>query len=122
MSINAFQEDSATKTQAATSSVTYVDGVVSSNFYIVSTTVGDNEVFTAIAQHKHQNAINKDGTRKNDYTGTGYRDAQLNVTLADAHGDLTGKSVVVLLSNGDKWTVDCTANTVTQTLDASNYS
>ena len=119
VSIAAFQEENLGNAQAVTSSVTYHDGVVSSNFYIVSTAVDGNEVFTAATQHKHEKAINKKGESKNDYTGNGYRDAQLDVNLAETHGDLTDKAVVVRLSNGDEWTV--LNGAITQTKDASNF-
>ena len=46
--------------------------------------------------------------------GSGYREAQLSVTLADAHGDITGKTVTVRLSNGDRYTIDGTTGAVTK--------
>lgn len=97
---------------AVTSHVTYAGGVVKSNFYILSTSVDGNEVFTAICQH---NGLKDTATDKTEtLVGPGYREAQLSVNLADVHGDVTGKTVVVRLSNGDTYTVDGTTGAVTK--------
>ena len=104
-SINAFHD---VDSKAVTSDVTCSGGVVKSNFYIVSTTVeGSDEVFTAIGQHRSLNATN--------YVGSGYRDAHVKVDLAATHGDVTGKTVTVRLSNGDIYTVDGTTGAATKT-------
>ena len=104
-SINAFHD---VDSKAVTSYVTYSGGVVNSNFYIVSTkVVGGNEVFTAIGQHRNLNHTN--------YVGSGYRDAHVRVDLAATHGDLTDKEVIVLLSNGDTYTVNCNTGEVAKT-------
>ena len=109
MTIPAFQN---VDSQAVTSTVTYSKGVVKSNFYILSTAVDGNEVFTAVGQH---NGVNETSTYKDEtIVGDGYREAQLSVTLADAHGDITGKTVTVRLSNGDRYTIDGTTGAVTK--------
>lgn len=97
---------------AVTSHVTYSGGVVKSNFYILSTTVDGNEVFTAIGQH---NGVKDTTTDKNEtIVGPGYREAQLSVNLAQVHDDVAGKTVTVRLSNGDTYTVDGSTGAVTK--------
>ena len=92
---------------AVTSTVTYSDGVVKSNFYILSTTVDGNEVPTSVGQHSSTNTTTR--------VGEGYRDAHVQEDVAAAHGDLTGKTITVLLSNGDTYTVDAATGTVKKT-------
>ena len=97
---------------AVTSNVTYANGTVKSNFYILSTTVDGNEVFTAIGQH---NGVLETSSYKNEtLVGPGYREAQLSVNLADVHGDVSGKTVTVRLSNGDTYTVNGSTGAVTK--------
>ena len=97
---------------AVTSNVTYANGTVKSNFYILSTTVDGNEVFTAICQH---NGVLETSSYKNEtLVGPGYREAQLSVNLADVHGDVSGKTVTVRLSNGDTYTVNGSTGAVTK--------
>ena len=89
---------------AVTSIVSYSDGVVKSNFYILSTTVDGNEVSTSVGQHSSTNTTTR--------VGDGYRDAHVQEDVAAVHGDLTGKTVTVHLSNGDVYTVDGSTGTV----------
>lgn len=104
MTIPAFHD---VNNDAVTSEVTYSNGVVKSNFYIVSTTVDGNEEFTAIGQHNNV-------TPDNTWVGTGYREAQLTVDAAAVHGDVTGKTITVRLSNGDVYTVNAGTGAVTK--------
>ena len=97
---------------AVTSNVTYANGVVNSNFYILSTTVDGVEKFTAICQNNGVNDTASDKTET--LVGPGYREAQLSVKLADFHGDVSGKNVTVRLSNGDTYTVNGSTGAVTK--------
>ena len=99
---------------AVTSNVTYANGTVKSNFYILSTTVDGNEVFTAIGQH---NGILDTSSYKNEtLVGPGYREAQLEVNVLTAHGleSLADKTVTVRLSNGDTYTINGDTGAVTK--------
>ena len=102
-----------TDSAAVTSNVTYSGGVVKSNFFIISTTVDGNEVFTAIGQDNGVNNTASD--KKETIVGPGYREAQLSVELAKAHGDVTGKTITVRLSNGDIYTVNADTGVATKT-------
>ncbi len=92
--------------KAVTSTVTYKGGVVKSNFVIVSTEVDGKEVFTAIGQH---NNITPDNT----YVGEGYREAHIQEDMVKTHGDLTGKTIRVNLSNGDIYEINADTGVVT---------
>ena len=73
-------------TPAAIATCSMSGGVVTSNFHIVSTTVGGETVYTKIAQ-------------------SGHRDACTNLTVKTAHPNVkTGDKVQVKLSNGDVYT------------------
>lgn len=102
-SIAAFHD---VNSKAVTSTVTYTNGVVKSNFYIVSTTVDGVERFTNVGQHQTTNSTTR--------VGSGYRDAHVQENLTEIYGDLTGKTVTVLLSNGDTYTVNGDTGTVTK--------
>jgi len=109
MTIPAFHD---VNSKAVTSAVSYSGGVVKSNFYILSTSVDGNEVFTAITQH---NGVNGTASDKNEtIVGPGYREAQLTVDAAATHGTLTGKTITVRLSNGDVYTVNADTGAVTK--------
>ena len=73
---------------------------------IVSTEVDGNEVFTAIGQH---NNITPDNT----YVGEGYREAHIQEDMVKTHGDLTGKTIRVKLSNGDIYDINADTGAVT---------
>ena len=108
MTIPAFHD---VDSKAITSTVTYSGGVVKSNFYILSTAVDGNEVFTAIGQH---NGVGNTASDKNEtIVGPGYREAQLTVDVRATHGELTGKTVTVRLSNGDVYTINGDTGAVT---------
>ena len=101
-----------TDSAAVTSYVTYKDGVVKSNFFIISTTVDGNEVFTAVSQ---KNGVNSTATNKNEtIVGDGYREAHLQEDMVKTHGDVTGKTITVRLSNGDIYTVNADTGAVTK--------
>ena len=109
MTIPAFHD---VDSKAITSTVTYSGGVVKSNFYILSTAVDGNEVFTAIGQH---NGVGNTASDKNEtIVGPGYREAQLTVDVRATHGELTGKTVTVRLSNGDVYTINGDTGIVTK--------
>jgi len=72
-------------TPAATVTITMKDGVVNSNFQIISSTVNGETVFAQIQQSSHRSAYNK-------------------LTVAEIHPDVTtGDTVEVLLSNGQTY-------------------
>ena len=100
---------------AVTSNVTYANGTVKSNFYILSTTVDGNEKFTAICQNNGVKDTASDKTET--LVGPGYREAQLEINVLTDHGleSLEGKTVTVRLSNGDIYTVDGSTGAVTKT-------
>ena len=102
-SINAFHN---VDNKAVTSTVTYSKGVVKSNFYIVSLTMDGVETFPSIGQHSSLNTTTR--------VGDGYRDAHIQEDLNKIYGDITGKTVTVLLSNGDTYTVNGTTGAVTK--------
>ena len=100
---------------AVTSNVTYKNGVVKSNFYILSTAVDGDEKFTAICQN---NGVKDTGTNKSEtLVGPGYREAQLEINVLTAHSleSLEGKTVTIRLSNGDIYTVNGSTGAVTKT-------
>ena len=103
MTLPAFHD---VNSKAVASTVTYKDGVVKSNFVIVSTEVDGNEVFTAIGQH---NNITPDNT----YVGEGYREAHIQEDMVKTHGDLTGKTIRVNLSNGDIYDINADTGVAT---------
>jgi len=103
MTIPAFHD---VNSKAVTSTVTYNDGVVKSNFYISSVVMDGQEVFPAVGQHSTANSTTR--------VGTGYRDAHLQENLNTIFGDITGKTVTVKLANGDVYTVDGTTGAVTK--------
>ena len=103
VSIKAFHD---VDSKAVTSTVTYADGIVKSNFYILSLTVDGVETFPSISQHSTLNASLR--------VGEGYRDAHVKEDLNKIYGNITGKTVTVKLSNGDTYTVNCDAGTVTK--------
>ena len=89
--------------EVTNSYIKWENGAIKSNFYILSTQVGDEaEVFTGVTQHQTT-------ATDSSYVGHGYRDARVEVTMDEliaAHGaDVAGKSVTVKLSNGYTGTV-----------------
>lgn len=92
--------------QTTNSYIKWENGAIKSNFYILSTKVGDApEVFTGVTQHQSTTTLDASGKEVANptYVGHGYRDARVEVTLAElieAHGDVAGQTVTVKLSNG----------------------
>ena len=89
--------------EVTNSYIKWENGAIKSNFYILSTQVGDEaEVFTGVTQHQTT-------ATDSSYVGHGYRDARVEVTMDEliaAHGaDVAGKTVTVKLSNGYTGTV-----------------
>lgn len=72
-------------TPAATVTITMTDGVVNSNFQIISSTVGGQTVFAQIQQSGHRSAYNK-------------------LTVKDVHPNVAaGDTVEVMLANGQTY-------------------
>lgn len=92
--------------EVTNSYIKWENGAIKSNFYILSTKVGDApEVFTGVTQHQSTTTLDANGNTVPNptYVGHGYRDARVEVTLAElteAHGDVAGQTVTVKLSNG----------------------